>query len=359
MKRILSLDVMRGFVVMCMILVNNGYGPTFAILEHSEWNGMTPCDLVFPFFLFLVGVSIAISFTRPLSTKDRIRKVIIRTASLFAIGLFLNAWNMLIRGDAVYILERLRFTGVLQRIAICYCISSLFFLWIRRRFIWHSVVFILVAYTFVLFIGHGYNEDSSQNWLSIIDKRLLGSHMLLKAYFDKVAVDPEGLISTIPAIAHTLIGIGCGNAFLLDFHNQEKAFRLFVISVALGLTGYLVSLGLPLNKQIWSPSFVLTSCSFAAGVLGILTLAIDHFKKKNWTYIFQVFGLNVFFLYIASQMIPVIFVRIGILPSLYEHLSQMFVWLPEIASLIYALIHVAFFAIVAWLLYRKKCVIKI
>lgn len=358
MKRILSLDVMRGFVVMCMILVNNGYGPTFAILEHSEWNGMTPCDLVFPFFLFLVGVSIAISFTRPLSTKERIRKVIIRTVSLFAIGLFLNAWNMLIRGDAVYILERLRFTGVLQRIAICYCISSLFFLW-KKRYIWHAVVFILIAYTFVLFIGHGYSEDSNQNWVSIIDKRLLGSHMLLKAYFDKVTVDPEGLISTIPAIAHTLIGICCGNAFLIGFQNHKKASSLFVISVVLGITGYLVSIGLPLNKQIWSPSFVLTSCSIAAGVLGLLSLLIDRLEKMNWTSVFQLFGLNVFFLYIASQVIPVVFVRIGILPLFYDSLLQVFQWLPELASLAYALVHVAFFAIIAWVLYRKKYFIKI
>ena len=212
--RLLSLDVLRGITIVGMIIVNNGVGERcFVPLEHAVWNGLTPTDLVFPFFLFMVGVSIALSLgkyspaaSQPLAKGPAIRKVLVRSVKLFLIGLLLTFSGPLLRGKPIpEILEGLRIWGVLQRIALCYLFAALISLYVRPQHLWRVIAALLIAYTAFLLLGNGYAADET-NLACRIDRALVGpSHVYAHS-----PVDPEGLAGTLSAIAHTLIGVVVG-----------------------------------------------------------------------------------------------------------------------------------------------------
>ena len=195
-RRLLSLDVLRGITVAGMILVNNGYGESFAALQHSRWNGLTPCDLVFPFFLFIVGVSTYLSlrkFDFRLSAVVA-KKVFRRTLLIFLIGLAINWFDLAIGGDWLP-LDHIRIFAVLQRIALCYCAASFFALTVPHRFTVPAIITLLAVYTIILLLGNGYACDVS-NILARVDRFLFGEAHL----YHKSPVDPEGLLGTIPSM---------------------------------------------------------------------------------------------------------------------------------------------------------------
>lgn len=360
-QRLLSLDVLRGLTVACMILVNNGFSPSFDTLDHSHWNGLTPCDLVFPFFLFMVGISIYISLSRHADEPGIVKKILKRTILMFVIGVALHAWDMIIGGEASEIPSKLRVWGVLQRIALSYGFAALFFHLFKGQYLWRSILGLLSLYAIILIVGNGYSEYGPSNLLGRIDRVLFGDHLYHKVLKGITPVDPEGLVGVIAGIAHALIGVACGRAIIkggADIH--QRVMKLMLIAFSIGFIGYFISFGFPINKRIWSPSYTLVTCSMAAGLLGLFTYIIDIKGHKDWCRIFQMFGMNALGIYVISEMIPSVFSQTGISGMLENFwLNALSFTMPEIASLCYALTYVAPMALLAWFLYKKKIYIKI
>lgn len=359
-NRLLSLDVLRGLTVAGMILVNNGGGPhSFAPLNHADWNGLTPCDLVFPFFLFMVGVSIFISLNRHAGEPGLPLKIFRRTVILFLIGVALHAWDMVIWGDAASIPSHLRIWGVLQRIALSYGGAAFIFLAFKGRHLWQTVITLLVVYSIILIAGNGYSQNPGENLLARVDSALFGNHLWGEVLRGRTPLDPEGLMGVISGIAHALIGVICGRALMQGRDISERVMRILIISVCLGIAGFLLSYGLPFNKRIWSPSFVLVTCGMASGLLGLFTWLIDLKGYVRWTAVFKWFGMNALFIYILSEMLPSVLGVFGISDLLFSGWASIFGPGSPWSFLFFALTFDAIMAIIAWFLYRKKIVIKI
>ena len=369
-KRLLSLDILRGITVAGMILVNSGWGESFEMLGHSAWNGMTPCDLVFPFFLFIMGISCYLSLVKSdfKLTPKVIRRIVKRTVLLFAIGLFINWFDHAIEGDLLCF-GHLRIWAVLQRIALCYGIVSLFALFCNHRYTIPVIIGLLVIYTAILLIGNGYAEDATINILAQVDLKLFGYDHL----YHHTPVDPEGLLGTISAVAHTLLGFYCGKLIRQKDTVSDKVIALFVVGTVCVIGGYLLSYGLPLNKCIWSPSYVLVTCGLASLLQALLMQIIDHSAApKNavannvqcsmfnvqWHTFFHVFGVNALALYVSSELLAILLGHLGISGWVYDGLHAVITpdrW----ASLAYALYFVLLNFAIGYILYRKKIYIKL
>lgn len=354
-QRLISLDVLRGITVAGMILVNNGYGESFEMLQHSKWNGMTPCDLVFPFFLFIMGISCYLSLVKCnfTPTKAVVLKVVRRTVLLFVIGLFVNWFHMALKGDPLGF-EHLRIWAVMQRIALCYLFVSLFALYANHKYTIVTIVVLLAVYTILLLCGNGYSENASVNIVAQADLKLFGYDHL----YHKSPVDPEGLLGTISSTAHVLLGFYCGRIIKRSETLEKKIIGLFMVGIIAIVLGYLLSYGLPLNKRIWSPSYVLVTCGLAASLQAMLVTIIDVWQYKRWIPIFRVFGVNALALYVGSELLSIIFSRFDINDCIYN-LLHAFITIPVWASLAYALIFVGINYLLGYLLYRKQIFIKL
>ena len=353
-KRLLSLDVLRGLTVAGMILVNNGYGQSFEMLNHSVWNGMTPCDLVFPFFLFIVGISTYLSLSkfqfRP--TPQVLAKIARRTVLLFIIGLAINWLDHAVEGD-ILCFGHLRVWAVLQRIALCYGLASLFAVTVNHRWTLPTIIALLAVYTVILIVGNGYAEDAS-NILARTDLSIFGYDHL----YHKSPVDPEGLLGTIPSVAHVLIGFYCGKRMVEAQTLHDKLLVYFVAGAVLVIGGYLLSYGLPLNKRIWSPSYVLMTCGLASLLQGLLMYVIDLRGHQGWCLPFKVFGVNPLFLYVGSEVLAIVFGRFSINDAIYNGIHAVVPHL-EWASFCYALTFVAICFCIGYVLYRRHIYIKL
>jgi len=363
-NRLLSLDILRGITVAGMILVNNGWGESFEMLGHSEWNGMTPCDLVFPFFLFIMGISCYLSLVksefRP--TPQVIRRIVKRTVLLFVIGLFINWFDHAIEGDLLCF-GHLRIWAVMQRIALCYGIVSLFALFCNHKYTIPVIIGLLVIYTAILVFGNGYAEDASVNILAQVDLNLFGYDHI----YHKSPVDPEGLVGTISSVAHVLLGFYCGKLIRQKETIEQKVTALFVVGTVLVIGGYLLSYGLPLNKRIWSPSYVMMTCGLASLLQALLMYVIDLKPRSNvqssmfnvqWYSFFHVFGVNALALYVSSELLAILLGHIGVSGIVYNAIHTV---IPPLkwASLAYAIYFVLLNFIIGYGLYRKKIYIKL
>lgn len=343
-KRLLSLDVMRGLTVFLMILVNNGVGhEQFTTLRHSAWNGLTLCDLVFPFFLFMVGVSIWLS--RKNLTP---RKIIRRTVRMFLVGVLLHVWDMLIDGQWAF-WHDLRIWGVLQRIALCYCAGAFLVLRVKPQRYIYIILGLLLGYAALLCLGNGYMPDES-NVLCRVDRWLFGESHL----YHKSPIDPEGLLGTLPGIAHTLIGILIGKTLkTLGTLKSLGAWGTLML-----FAGLVAAVWLPLNKRIWSPSYVLVTCGLATLLLWALIYVIDQKGHNRWCHLFRMFGTNAFFLYVLSEMLAPVASHWGVNETIYEAMLSGGLD-PRMASLCYALLFDSMIAVAAWALWRRQIFIKI
>ena len=354
-QRLLSLDILRGITVAGMILVNSGWGESFEMLGHSEWNGMTPCDLVFPFFLFIMGISCYLSLVKSefKPTPQVIRRIVKRTVLLFAIGLFINWFDHAIEGDLLCF-GHLRIWAVMQRIALCYGIVSLFALFCNHKYTLHTIAALLVVYTAILVLGNGYSENASENILAQVDLKLFGYDHL----YHKSAVDPEGLVGTISSVAHVLLGFYCGMLIRKRETKEQKIIALFVVGAIGVIGGYLLSYGLPLNKRIWSPSYVLMTCGLASLLLALLMYIIDIQQKSGWTTFFHVFGVNALALYVSSELLAILLNNIGVSTVVYNAIHSVIPGL-KWTSLAYAVYFVLLNFAIGYMLYRKKIYIKL
>lgn len=353
-QRLLSLDILRGMTVAGMILVNNGYGQSYEPLKHSVWNGMTPCDLVFPFFLFIVGVSIYLSLSKCQFqwSGEVARKILRRTLLLFVIGLAINWLDHAIEGEWACF-GHLRVWAVLQRIALSYGIASLLVLMINHRYVPYVIICLLLGYALILLLGNGYAADES-NILARVDRALFGSDHLYR----KSPVDPEGLLGTISSVAHVLIGFYAGRCIRQASSVSDKVMALFILGTVLIIGGYLLSFGLPLNKRIWSPSYVMVTCGLASSLLALLMVVIDIRGKRKWCTFFQVFGVNPLFLYVSSEVLAIVLGHVGVSEMVYGGISGI-ISHPQTASLCYALYFVGLNFLIGYLLYRKRIYIKL
>ena len=354
-QRLLSLDILRGITVAGMILVNNGWGESFEMLGHSKWNGMTPCDLVFPFFLFIMGISCYLSLVKSefKPTPQVIRRIVKRTVLLFVIGLFINWFDHAIEGDLLCF-GHLRIWAVMQRIALCYGIVSLFALFCNHKYTLHTIVGLLVIYTTIIVLGNGYEYDADVNILAQADLKLFGYDHI----YHKSPVDPEGLMGTISSVAHVLLGFYCGMLIRKRETVEQKVIALFVVGAIGVIGGYLLSYGLPLNKRIWSPSYVLMTCGLASLLQALLMYVIDIQKKSGWTTFFHVFGVNALALYVSSELLAILLKNIGVSEVIYNGIHAV---IPALkwASLAYAIYFVMLNFAIGYVLYRKKIYIKL
>lgn len=346
-KRILSVDVLRGLTVACMILVNNGYGESFAQLRHSAWNGLTLSDMVFPFFLFIVGVSV--NFSRKASPGAILR----RSATILLLGWALCYVEYALKGDLLPF-AHFRLTGVLPRIALCYLAAALLMRRAGNAALAWTAGLLLAGYGVLLALGGGFVCDEG-NILCRADRFLLGEAHLYR----KSVIDPEGVLSTLPAIAHTLLGGLCGRMLIASQPSLPlRLRRIGLYGLLLAAAGLLLCLLLPLNKRVWSPSFALLTCGCCALLLTLLAWVIDVRGYAFWTPVFSAFGRNALAVYMLSELLSAVFSRTGLSSLLYDGLY----WCcpaAKWASLLYALCIVLINFGAAWGLYRKEIFIKV
>lgn len=355
-KRIMALDVMRGLTIVCMIIVNNAGGPeSYAQLRHSEWNGLTVCDLVFPFFLFIMGVTTYLSMSSRGFRADgpTVRKILRRTLLILLICWALHWFDGLLDGRGWLDFSRLRLTGVLTRIALCYCAVSFLALFLSMRGMIIAAVILTAGYGALLLAGHGFDNDLS-NINNIVDRFLLSPDHL----YTKRPVDPEGLLGTFPAIAHTIVGFCCGALIKSRDELSVKLLKLMVCGALLMATGWVFSAVFPINKRVWSPSYIMVTCGMAATLLATLSYFIDMRGERRPFVFFEAFGVNPLFLYVLGEALGPIASSTGIRAQIYGVISAA-VTNPCAASAVYSVGLALIIGMVAIPLYRRRIYIKI
>lgn len=352
-QRLVALDAFRGAVIALMVLVNtpgdghNVYPP----LQHAQWNGWTVTDVVFPSFLWIVGVAIALSMGSRLAAGIPPNRLLLqaarRGAILFALGLFIYAFPE-------FDLPNQRFLGVLQRIGLCYFLAAAIYLFsgIRTQILW--ILALLTAYSLLMTLmpvpGYGPGRlDVEGNFAHYIDQLVLGRHN----YRWTKTWDPEGIVSTLPAIATALFGILAGHILRLNRGLTERTAWLFTLGNLLIAAGLICDIWLPINKKLWTSSF----CLFMAGLdfvlLALFLWLIDHLGHQRYVRPFVILGMNPIAIYMASELIEEALGALGWREPLYRALFAPLA-APVNASLIYAIAYVASMYAIAHLMYRRK-----
>ena len=372
-ERLISLDAFRGLTIMAMILVNNpgSWGTVYPPLLHADWHGWTPTDLIYPFFLFMVGVSIVFSLQTRLasgaSKLDLSRKVFWRAGKIFLLGMFLFFYH---RGLPNCI-DEIRFCGVLHRIAIVFLICGLIFIYIRPRLQMFLCGLILVGYCYCMMTIPIPGNDGKvmlepgNNLAAYIDSKVMPFGQF---YHNRnlaegsVAWDPEGPFSTIPALATCLTGIFAGLLLRNPKKSQErKVIILFFWGFLLLVGGYLWGLCFPINKPIWSSSYVLLSSGFACTTLAACVYFVDMLGQKRIMYPAVVFGSNAITMFCLSGILAGLFFYGGHwkLNANYMAAVTQAGYSQEFASMCYAMLFVAINFIPAWLLYHFRIFVRL
>jgi predicted acyltransferase len=361
-KRLISLDAFRGFTVAAMILVNypGSWGYIYAPLRHAEWNGITPTDLIFPFFLFIVGVSIAFAYTKQLNANAPLRqvytKLVIRALKIFAVGLILNL-------IPDFNITELRYAGVLQRIAVVFLACGILFLATRWKTQIIVAATILVGYCMAMMLipTPGYPTamlEPGINLAAWVDGQWLPGKLWHQTW------DPEGILSTLPAMATTIMGMLTGIFLLGNKTWEQKVVALMVVGFAVTIAGYVWGWFFPINKNLWTSSFVLFTGGLALMTLGALIYLVDVLAHKKWVSIGVAFGSNAIAIYVLAALLGIVLYGIDLGDkSASSHLLIFLIdqlhFSNELASLTVALLFVALNYVVAHILHRKKIFIKL
>jgi predicted acyltransferase len=393
-QRFYSLDVFRGATVAFMILVNNpgSWSYIYAPFDHAPWHGCTPTDLVFPFFLFAVGNAMAFVLPRLEAAGDTafLKKVFRRTLLIFGIGLFLN-WFPFIKWSGGHVVFKawadpmdpghpgaeatgIRILGVLQRIALSYCFASLIIYYTKIRGAFLTCTVILLGYWALCFtLGNPADPYSLHGYFgTAIDKTVLGVAHMYKG--EGVAFDPEGLVSTLPAIAQVIFGYLVGNYIHQKGKTYEMVTGLFVIGCVMVFAGFCWDMVFPINKKIWTSSFVIYTTGLAILLLSVLMYVIEFREQRGaWSRFFDVFGKNALFIFMVSGVVPRLYglfhladgvnatggIRYtGLGGWMYDHLFAP-VFGSMNGSLLYAIFHILLFWALCYWLDKKKIYIKV
>jgi predicted acyltransferase len=370
-SRLTSLDVFRGITIAGMILVNkisleeNAY----PFLLHADWNGCTFTDLIFPFFLFIMGVAMAFSLKKYQSyskiNQSIYFKIITRSLILFILGLLLNGfWN--------YDLSNIRILGVLQRISLTYFFASIAILILPKRGLFIFTGIILIAYWLTMMylpipeFGMG-NLTRIGNFGAYIDRLIIPSNHLYQGDGFNGMGDPEGLFSTLPCIATVLIGYLSGNWLQKQTPETKVTTQLIMFGLSSIIIGKLWDIIFPINKKLWTSSYVMFTAGCALILLAICYELIEVNYIKKWSKPFEILGLNALFIFISSVLLIKLLVKIKIgegenILSIYQWIYQnLFLsWTtPALGSLLFGIITVILWWLIAYILYLKKVIIKV
>lgn len=342
-ERFASIDSLRGLTVAAMLFVNNpaDWKHVLPPFRHAEWHGWTPTDLIFPLFLFIVGVSVSLALTTRVAAGVRpaqLRKgILARALRLFLLGFALNvmAWLLLELRDV-------RIMAVLQRIALCYAVVAFIAIYTRPVMQWAIAASLLLGYWALLASGGSLSVEV--NIADRIDAWILGSHAYEYNVTTGRAHDPEGLLSTLGAIATTLLGVRAG-----DWLRRGDTRRLVVTGLGAVAVAAAWSMLLPFNKNLWTPSFALLTAGFGFLVVALFHLLVD---RSGWPPLGRSFGVNAIAMFAGSMILAYVLIGLGLLKPLYE--DWLASWLvplvgPSLSSHAYALLVVLFF----WLLARR------
>lgn len=419
--RLISLDVFRGLTILLMTIVNNpgSWATVYPPLLHSEWHGCTPTDLVFPFFVFIMGV--AISFAMPTKTYDSttFNKIFTRSLRMICLGIFFNFFGKIqlfelegiplvigrliitvaigyaLMGDfnaklktylavAIFIIylalaysgieayKNVRLPGVLQHIGIVYFVASLLYLKTNQKTQLLVAIGILLGYwaMMTLIPAPGFeitNLEKGTNLAAWVDNTLLKGHL----WESSITWDPEGILSTIPAIATGIIGLLIGQLLNSSLLKIEKAKKMIIIGISLIALGQLWNIVFPINKALWTSSFVIYTAGLATLVLSILYYFIDIADYKKGTKLFLIWGVNPMIVFFLSEIIPQAMVmisfsnpkmpteQINLLDYLYVAGVQPFFNNPMTASLVFALLYVSLWTILLAYFYKNKMYFKV
>ena len=420
-ERLMSLDVFRGFTILLMTIVNNpgSWAHIYPPLEHAEWNGCTPTDLVFPFFIFIMGT--AVPFAMPSKHFDLavFNKIIVRSLRIFCLGLFLNYFSrieilslegiplllvrLLITFVVAYALlgnfslktktyfafiilaallflaysgipeyDDVRIPGVLQRIGIVYFFSSILYLKTNLKTQLVIAGVILLAYWGLMALVPvpefgAPNFEKGTNLAAWIDNSLLNGHL----WASTKTWDPEGILSTLPAIATGILGVFIGQILSLRNKKIEIVKKIGVIGIVLIVLGLIWDIVFPINKSLWTSSYVLYTAGIASLCLTFLYYIIDVANYKKWTKLFLIWGVNPMIVFFFSGIIPRALSAIKInnpaVPSEEINL-QKFIYdfnivpifsNPLNASLFYALSYAVFWSVILWIFYKNKLIFKV
>lgn len=384
-SRLLSLDVLRGITIAGMITVNNpgSWSHIYAPLRHAAWNGLTHTDLVFPFFMFIMGVSMYLSYKKFdfKFSNQTFFKLLRRSVLLFLIGLGLNYFGLICRGFSslrevdmgfgnrllqvfIYNLENLRILGVLQRLALVSFFGSLTILIVKPKHIPWLIGGILVFY-WILMVGSNSLEANATNLVAIMDTAILGASHMYK--IGGIPFDPEGLLSTLPCIAHVLIGVTAGRIIDTNKDNGVRIQKLFILGSIILFIGFLMDYSFPINKTLWSSSYVLVTCGLALLLLGLLIWIIDINGKRKWCVFFESFGINPMAIFVLAGIISNLISNIGFTYAGSWTSIKGFIYnsllVPVFGNLFGSLVFALLFIVLCWsiahILYKKKIYIKI
>lgn len=420
-ERLISLDVFRGFTILLMTIVNNpgSWAAIYPPLAHAEWHGCTPTDLVFPFFIFIMGT--AIPFAMPTKQYDFVvfNKIIVRSLRIFCLGLFLNYFSKIqilgLEGIALLIgrlmitfavayallgnfslkiktylvfgifaillllayspmeeFQNVRLPGVLQRIGIIYFFTSLLYLKTNLKTQLLVAASLLLGYWIIMaFIPvpgfDAANFEKETNLAAWLDNLVLNGHM----WASSKTWDPEGILSTIPAIATGIFGMFVGQMLNLQISKIEIIKRISLIGITLLLSGLLWNIVFPINKSLWTSSYALYTAGLATLCLTLLYYIIDIANYKKWTPLFLFWGVNPMIVFFFSGIIPRVLSAINIQNpeltgeqiNLQSYLYQFYIVPifsnPMNASLMFALVYAVFWSLILWWFYTKKMIFKV
>ncbi len=367
-SRLLSLDVFRGATIASMMLVNNAgnWNAVYPPLRHSAWHGWTFTDTIFPFFLWIAGVSMTLSFAKRLERNDSRARLLTHTlqraATIFLLGMFLNLFPL-------FQLSTVRIPGVLQRIAVCYLIAGFIFLYtsLRGQIVWTASLLLVYCALMKLAPVPGFGSgilEKEGNFAQYVDQLVLSGHM----WASSKTWDPEGIVSTLPAIATMLFGILTGHLLRSRFTPESKTAWLMVMGTCLMGAGLIWAWWLPINKPLWTSSYSLLMAGMAANVFGCCYWVIDIKGYRRWSRPLAVYGMNAITVYVLAGLLSKLssFIKVAstdgteitagkwVYENIYAPLAS-----PVNASLLYALTYVAILYGVSWFMYRMKWFVRV
>ena len=370
-QRFTALDVFRGMTIIFMIIVNTpgNYNTTYSLLLHADWNGFTPTDLVFPSFLFAVGnaMSFAMKKWTDLSNSQVLAKIFKRSFIIFLLG-FLMYWYPFFKLDALnniipFPLSETRILGVLQRIALCYLFASLIVWYLKPRTTFIIGLGLLLLYWVLLLVfgDAGKELKMTGNAVLKLDLWLMGENHLYHG--EGIPFDPEGLLSTMTGIVNVLAGYLVGLWVQKKGTSYEGIAKLLLIGFLLFFIGYLWDLSFPINKKLWTSSFVLYTIGLDCILIGALMYVIEYSKRTKWTNFFEIVGKNPLFIYLLSEILLITMLTIKmpngenlqawIFQNIFSHFGMYF------GSFLFAISFALLCWGAGWWLDKKKIYIRV
>lgn len=360
-KRVVALDAFRGFTILMMILVNTpgSWAYVYPPFRHAEWHGCTPTDLVFPFFLFIVGVAMWFSFKAfdyKLNKKAAL-KIIKRTLIIFAIGVGLKLYSMLLRENASF-----RLMGVLQRIALAYGFAAILVLSLKKRSLIATSAVLLLGYWFLLWVFGGDAPYALEtNLARIIDLKIIGAKYLYTG--EGIPFDPEGLLATIPSTVTVMLGYFTGQMVEQTTDRKKLVLKMALWGVLAIFIGLIWDMAFPINKKIWTSSYVIYTAGYALVILALFVWLIDVKQYKKWAHPFIVYGMNPLAIYVLSGIWVITYFAISIGGT------NMYAWLYKSVfvpiagnmngSLLFGIFHIIIYWLIGLVLFKHKIFIKI